>query len=405
MNKNFRVFIFILLIFSFSCKEKAKEQFDLTSQTWEQIEKEASGKTVNWMMWTGDPSINAYVNNFVVPKIKVKYNINLKISSGQGSVVVSNLLAEKDAGKEESELDMVWINGETFYQLRQVDALFGPFTDKLPNSNAIDFSNRFIGFDFQQPVNGFECPWGNVQMCLIYDANRLPKPPQTLVELSSFVKANPGKFTFPNDFTGMTLLKAWLIEFAGGEKELAGKFNDEKYKKSSTKLWKYINANKINFWKQGKTFPNAVAPLHQLFVNKEVDITISNNDAEAENKVLQGFFPKTTRSYVPEYGTIQNSHYLGLVKNSTNKAAAMVVINFLVSPEAQLNKMNPATWGDGTVLDKNKLDSEWKQKFEKAAERKYSPKREDIESKALAELDPMYMVRLYDDFRKFVIEK
>ena len=71
----------------------------------------------------------------------------------------------------------------------------------------------------------------------------------------------------------------------------------------------------------------------------------------------------------------------------------------------QLNKMNPANWGDGTVLDKNKLDSEWKQKFEKAAERKYSPKRKDIESKALAELDPMYMVRLYDDFRKFVIEK
>jgi len=404
MNKLFLLF-FTLAIFSISCNKTNKKETDLSSLSWDQILEESRGETVNWMMWTGDPAINSYINNYVIPEIKSKYNINLKISSGQGSVIVSNLLAENDANKSESELDMVWINGETFYQLRQIDALYGPFTDKLPNSSKLDFENRFIGIDFQQKISGYECPWGNVQMCWIYDSIRVPNPPKTINDLSEYIKTNPGKFTFPNNFTGMTLLKSWLIELAGGEKELAGKFNELKYDLASKKLWQFINSNKSNFWKEGKTFPNSVAPLHQLFVNKEVDFTMSNNDAEAENRVSQGFFPVSTRSFVPEYGSIQNSHYLGIVKKSNHKNAAAVVINFLLSPEAQLRKMDPKIWGDGTVLDRNKLEPIWQQKFKEAAKRKYSPIRTDIQDKALMELDPIYMVKLYDDFRKYVVEK
>ena len=80
---------------------------------------------------------------------------------------------------------MVWINGETFYQLRQIDALFGPFTDKLPNSQYIDFDNPFIGIDFQQPVDGYEAPWGNVQFALIYDTTRVANPPRKPIPAAS----------------------------------------------------------------------------------------------------------------------------------------------------------------------------------------------------------------------------
>ncbi|MEZ4951010.1 MAG: hypothetical protein R2784_16740 [Saprospiraceae bacterium] len=41
-------------------------------------------------------------------------------------------MAEMEAGKANSEVDMGWINGETFFQLRQIDALHGPFVDQLP---------------------------------------------------------------------------------------------------------------------------------------------------------------------------------------------------------------------------------------------------------------------------------
>ncbi len=126
-------------------------------------------------------------------------------------------------------------------------------------------------------------------------------------------------------------------------------------KKWSGELWKRINASKPFFGKQGKTFPEQLAPLHHLFANGEVAMTFSNNDAEVDNKINLGFFPKSARAYVPNPGTIQNSHYLGVVRHTRHPEAAMLVINFLLSPEAQLRKMNPDIWGDHTVLNINTL--------------------------------------------------
>jgi putative spermidine/putrescine transport system substrate-binding protein len=312
-------------------------------------------------------------------------------------------MAEMQAQKSSSEIDLMWINGETFYQLRQIDGLFGPFTDKLPNAQAIDFQNPFIGIDFQQPVNGYECPFGNVQLAIIYNSVKVPNPPKNRAELAAFVKANPGKFTFDNQFTGLTFLKALLIDIAGGMQELNGKFDESKYTKYSAELWTYLKEIQPYLWKQGKTFPEGVAPMHQLFANGELWFTMSNNDAEVDNKIMEGLFPATTRAYVPDFGSIQNSHYMGIPKLSGNKAAAMVACNFLISPESQYHKMNPQVWGDGTILDVNKLPSEWKTKFETLPARKYAPKRSEIQSKALQELAPEYMIRLAEDFRKEVI--
>jgi putative spermidine/putrescine transport system substrate-binding protein len=60
---------------------------------------------------------------------------------------------------------------------------------------------------------------------------------------------------------------------------------------------------------------------------------MSNNDAEVDSKIAEGLFPNSTMAYVPEFGTIQNSHYR-ISSNSANKAAAMVVAK-LISVEAQ----------------------------------------------------------------------
>lgn len=64
--------------------------------------------------------------------------------------------------------------------------------------------------------------------------------------------------------------------------------------------------------------------MHQLFASGELDFTMSNNDGEVDNKVIQGLLPKTSRAYVLDGGTIQNSHYIGITARSAHKAAAMV---------------------------------------------------------------------------------
>lgn len=396
----------MICLLLFSCgNEKKQELIDYSKTAWEDIKTEAKGQTVTMMMWIGDSKINAYMKNYVAAKMKKDYDINLEIIGGQGGQIVSMLMTELQASSAASDVDMVWINGETFFQLRQIDALYGPWTDNLPNAKNIDFDNKFIGQDFQQPVEGFELPWGNVQMTLIYDSAKVENPPMTRAGLLEFVKSNPRTLTFDNQFTGLTFLKALLIDIAGGDAILKGDFNEAKYQKYSTQLWAYINKLKPYLWRKGEVFPESVAQMHQLFASGELWFTMSNNDAEVDSKTLEGLFPETARAYVPDFGTIQNSHYLGITKLSGKKAAAMVITNFMVSPEAQLEKMKPAVWGDGTVLNMEKLSGDMKARFQNLPSRKQAPKRSDIQEKAHLELAPEYMIRLAEDFRKEIIEK
>lgn len=394
----------LLCLFVACSSPKPPASDGLQTADWETISAQAAQSTVNMMMWQGDPLINAYMREYVVPSVQEKYGIDLQIANGQGNAIVQLLMTEKQALKSASQIDLMWINGETFYQLRQLAALHGPWTGQLPNIQYVNLDNRFIGTDFQQPINGYECPWGNVQMTLIYDSLRVQNPPQTRAELLTFVKANPGVFTFDTHFTGLTLLKAWLIDIAGAG-TLDGAFDEAAYAKYAPQLWDYIRAIRPFLWKEGRTFPEAVAPMHQLFANGELWFTMSNNDSEVDNKISQGVFPATARAYVPTYGTIQNSHYLGIADRAPNKAGAMVVVNFLISPAAQLKKQDPQVWGDGTVLEINRLPDEWKAQFTKLTNRKYAPPRAVIEPLALQELAPEYMIRLAEDFRTQIINQ
>jgi putative spermidine/putrescine transport system substrate-binding protein len=376
----------------------------LVPERWEDVEAGAWETTVHMMMWQGDPMINRYMAEYVAPLLQERYGIALRIAPGQGNEVVKVLMAEQEAGVRQGKIDLCWINGETYFQLRQINGLYGPFVDQLPHARYLNLDHPFIGLDFQQPIDGYECPWGNVQMALIYDTLRTPDPPQTLQALEAYLQAHPGTFTIPYEFTGITLLKSWMAALGGGKEALNGPFDEARYRVLSEELWTFIRRIKPYLWRQGKTFPETLSAMHQMFANGELHFTMSNNDGEVDNKILQGVFPPTSRAFVPQTGTIQNAHYLGIPARAANKLGAMVVINALLSPEAQWEKMKPAVWGDGTVLDMGKLPAEWVSRFEHVPERRHAPPRRLIEPYAIQEPDPEYMIRLYRDFRKQVIE-
>ena len=79
--------------------------------------------------------------------------------------------------------------------------------------------------------------------------------------------------------------------------------------------------------------------------------------------IAQGRYPQTARTFVFEEGTIANTHYVAIPYNSPHKAAAMVAADFLLSPEAQLSKADPAGWGDLPALDPALLPADWQAKF------------------------------------------
>jgi putative spermidine/putrescine transport system substrate-binding protein len=404
MQKFTSFLLLAVAVLLMSCT-KQEESKNWKTASWDKITQEATGTSVNFMMWQGSPVINDYINNYVKPTLKKNYNITLNISSGQGPEIVQLMMGEKQANSQEGQVDMVWINGETFFQLRKIEALWGPFTEKLPNSKYIDFKDPFIGIDFQQAINGMECPWGISQFAFVYDSAKTPDPPKTLAELETFVKTHPGTFTISNDFSGMTVLKCFMAELSGSPDGLDGKFNQQKYDTLSTKLWDYINRNRKYFWKEGQTFPKEHSKMDQMFASGEILISYGFSEGGIEDKVLQGLFPKSTKGYAWENGTVLNSNYLGITYNAKNKAGAMQVINFLISPEAQLTRAEPSGMNANPVLDIAKLPEEYKTQFEKITARQFAPSLDELSENAIKEPAPEYMLKIYEDFRTYVIEK
>ncbi|MFM7846301.1 MAG: ABC transporter substrate-binding protein, partial [Planctomycetota bacterium] len=197
-------------------RRRAADEAITAAASWESIAAQAQGQTVRMAMWDGDPLINAYMRDFVAPALHQNYGIQLQIVGLHGGALINKLIVDLEAGRKQGDIDVAWINGENFYQLRRLDALYGPFTERLPNNQFIDWDNPFIAYDFQEPVAGFECPWGNVQLAIIYDSKRITHPPRTRAELETWITAHPGRFTFDQSFTGMTFLKCLLIDLAGG---------------------------------------------------------------------------------------------------------------------------------------------------------------------------------------------
>jgi putative spermidine/putrescine transport system substrate-binding protein len=404
MKKNTGLLLLLFSTILISCNRIKTIQENTAALPWNKIEEKARNTTLTMMMYQGDKKGNAYMRDYVAKELKQQYGITLNLVAGQGKDIVGSIMSQKEAGKDNGEIDLCWINGETFYQLRQINGLYGPYTDKLPNSRYIDYNDPIIKYDFQQEIGGYETPWGKAFFSIICDSAKVKMPPVSMQDFEAYWKKNPGKFTLALDFLGMTLLKSWLVELAGGINALDGKFDEVKYEKYSSQLWDFINRNKNNFWKKGETFPASSVTISQMYGNGEVNFTFAFGVAEIDRKVAEGSFPVTSRGFIPKAGSIQNTSYIGIPYNSANKAGAMVVCNYLISPKAQIDRSNITIWGGAPVFDYTKLEKRWQDAYDSLPKLKYGLRESEVKARSIKETESRYMIKVAEDFRKKVIE-
>ena len=326
----------------------------------------ARGQTVYFHAWSGDPTINAYIE-WAGEEIEARYGIELEhVRVSDTADVVGIVLAETAAGRDSGgSVDLVWINGENFIALKEAGLLYAPdgdgWADRLPNWDLVDVAgNPSLTTDFTVPVDGLEAPWGTVQFSFYYDSADLAETPDNPAELLAWAQANPGRFTYPQppDFLGSTFLKLLLAYTIDDRNRLSAPLSPEEAEAALAPLFDYLDALHPHLWRSGRTFPANQAALRQLFGDGEILIGFANNPAEASGAVARAEFPACTRSFVFDNGMIANSHFVAIPSNANAPEAAMVVANFLMSPLAQLRKQDPAVWGDFTVLDVSALDQD-----------------------------------------------
>lgn len=375
-----------------------------TAADWPQIVERARGQTVYFNAWGGAETINAYIA-WVGERVAEEYGITLRhVKLADTADALARVLAEKTAGRTgDGSVDLIWINGENFAAMKSNGLLYGPFTAALPNFALVDIEGKpTTTLDFTVPVDGLEAPWGMAQLVFLYDTARLAEPPRSLPALLDWAAAHPGRFTYPAppDFIGSTFLKQALYALAPDPAMLLRPpVDDGHFTAATTPLWEFLGALHPHLWRGGEAFPQSGQAQRQLLDDGALDISLSFNPGEASSAIAQGLLPDTVRTYVLKGGTIGNTHFVAIPFNASAKEGAMVVADFLMSPEAQLRKQDAAVWGDPTVLAMGKLSAADRAAFADQP-RGVATLAPDALGPVLPEPHPEWMTRIEEEWRK-----
>ncbi len=376
---------------------------------WDDKLAQARGQEVNFYMWGGSDLINSWVTGYVAEAVKAQYDITLNmIPITDATEYINKVLGEKQAGKDEDgTVDLVWVNGENFRTMRQGDLLYGNWAGDLPNMAYVNAADPSVANDFGFPVDGYESPYGKAQFVMIYDSARMAEPPKTIAALVEWIKANPGLFTYPAppDFTGSAFVRHVCYEAVGGYDKLLGEFDQAVFDAEIPACWALLNEIEPFLWREGQTYPESHARQQELFANGEVWFDMAYNPAEASSLIENGRYPETTRTFVFDTGTIANTHYVAIPYNSPHKAAAMVVANFLLSPEAQLSKAQPENWGDLPVLDPALLPAEWQAQFAALPRGVATLSTEELAAARLPELQAPWLTAIEQGWEMNVLQQ
>jgi putative thiamine transport system substrate-binding protein len=334
---------------------------------WSETVDAAEGQTVYFHAWGGDENINDYIQ-WAIKRVKLEHGVDVRHVKNVAPNAVNQILSEKSAGKDDDgAVDLMWVNGENFANMKANGLLYGSFTQDLPNYALVDTENKPTTlFDFTTPVDNLEAPWGMAQLVFQHDTEFVSKPPTSVQELLAFAEANPGRFTYPAPpaFHGTTFVKQVLIELTEQNDALYAPVELADFDAITQPLWAYLDQLHPLMWQKGKVFTDGAPKMKQLLNDSEIFISLSFNPFDASNAIANGDLPETVRTYIHNAGTIGNTHFVAIPYNTGSAEGAMVFANFLMSAEAQARKANTEIWGDPTVLAMDKLSSEERVLFE-----------------------------------------
>jgi putative thiamine transport system substrate-binding protein len=351
-----------LLAMTLAGSAAAQAQQPAPLPKWDDIVAKARGQTVYWNAWAGDERTNAFIA-WTAEQVKARYGITVNhVRLKDTAEAVTRVIAEKSAGRNTNgTVDLIWINGPNFLNLKQQGLLYGPFAQALPNFRYVDTTNRRSNVvDFTTPVEGYASPWRVAQIVFIYDSARLKNPaelPRSAPALLAWAEKNPGRLTHPNvrNFLGSTFLKQALHDLAADPSVLQQPATDESFARVTAPLWAWYDRLRPQLWRQGRQFPENGPAQRQLMNDGEIDLMISFNPAEAAVSIENQQLPKTVRTFGFTRGTIGNTSFVAIPYNAPNREAAMVVADFLLEPATQARAQDIRHMGNLSVLDMSKL--------------------------------------------------
>ncbi len=335
---------------------------------WDDVVSGAAGGEVRFNTWNGSESINSWINDWLAPQL-AEYDITLTLVPAEHTYeVVDTVKDEVKAGYlNNGTVDLIWINGYNFYNLKSGGYAYGPWSNVVPSSELYDWNDKTIANDFGYPVDGYEMPYTGAQVVFVRCSTHVAEANVKTYDLfiSWLESSGKNKFTYPapcysldpdgtcefGDHTGAAFIRHVLYHVLYDENVDYSIFNsvsvDESvYAKWAPKLFKKLRDMESSLYKDTTNtnlingiYPTIINEQDALFDNMDVYMTLSYNPTAASDNIGTTY-PSSAVGFVFEddIGTIANTNYVLIPVNSPNKLAALVAGNIIGSVPAMFSR-------------------------------------------------------------------
>ena len=329
---------------------------------WANILRSGRGQHVVFDARGGDERTNAFIV-WAGGRVRDLYGVEvLHVKLRDTAEAVTRLAAEKAAGKtRDGSADLVWVAGQNLLAMRDKGLLDGPVLDLLPGSRLVALEkNPSTTMVRMVPLDGYAVPWRVAQLVFIHDMRGGEEAPGNIPAVLDWALRNPGRLTHPGlrDACGVAFLEQALRELVSDAEMLHHPMTPDAFAAAAVPLWNWYDRLRPVLWQGGKVFPTSQSQLRGLMKEGKIDLAMSLDPSEAVTAIAAGTLPPTARAYVLEGGTIGHCSFLAVPFNAAHREGALLLANFLLSPEAQARASDPRFLGVPTVLAMDRLSAD-----------------------------------------------
>lgn len=322
---------------------------------WAQTTADARGQRVEFAFRGGEAAERSFA--WAREELQRLYGVDLVLLPAESLAAI----ADRVAAGGEGVPDLVETGGASFERLDAAGLLAPGFARTLPNWRLVDTANQPAALlDATRPTNGREVPFRRTRLVLVADGARAATPeadlPTSVEKLLLFAQTHPGRVAFPSpdDPAGLALIEQVLFATAPEPSVLWRPAGESDAAVVTLPLWAWLDTLRVASRQGGAVQPGEAEQLALLEAG-EIDLAAATDAGAAAAAVAAGQLPASVRSFTLEGGTLGGATYLAVPASGDAGAGARVAADFLLSPEAQVRKADPAVWGSASVLAPERL--------------------------------------------------
>jgi len=297
----------------------------------------AQDKTVLNVFIDGDTNISDWWLKTIIPaftKANPQYAVIVSVTRGAGG---NDLIAQRALAALQTNSDPqvdYFEEYETFNHpdLEQAGLFLELNEQNVPNSkNIIKAAQR----------SKYDIAYRGSQVLLAYNSDKVPEAevPQTFADLLAWIKAHPGEFVYcrpDKGGSGGNFVVRAIYEANGKDPSMfnADKYDQATVQKQMDKAWALLRDIHPAIYDNG-SYPAGNTPVLKLLANESVSMASVWSD-QAIQALAQGTLPANIKlTQLKDLPFPGGYAYGSIPKNSRHVEGALLLANFLLSPEMQ----------------------------------------------------------------------